>query len=70
MDKSNKQKAVHRFAKKKPLSINREGLFKNRQRPTLPGVTPVPLAQVGLTSLFGMGRGEPHRYSYRKSSSR
>ncbi len=27
------------------------------RRPTLPGVTPVPSAQQGLTSLFGMGRG-------------
>ena len=35
------------------------GLFlvKKRQRPTLPGVTPVPWALAGLTSLFGMGRG-------------
>ncbi len=28
-----------------------------RRRPTLPGVTPVPSALQGLTSLFGMGRG-------------
>ncbi len=27
------------------------------RRPTLPGVTPVPSALQGLTSLFGMGRG-------------
>ena len=27
------------------------------RRPTLPGVTPVPSALRGLTSLFGMGRG-------------
>src|SRR5690606_35877177 len=27
------------------------------RRPTLPGVTPVPSARQGLTSLFGMGRG-------------
>ena len=26
----------------------------------------VPSAQVGLTSLFGMGRGDPHRYSHLK----
>ena len=27
---------------------------------------PVPSAQVGLTSLFGMGRGGPRRYSHQK----
>ena len=26
----------------------------------------VPSAQVGLTSLFGMGRGDPHRYRRHK----
>ena len=34
------------------------------QRHTLPDVTPVPFAQMGLTSLFGMGRGGHHRYSH------
>jgi hypothetical protein len=29
----------------------------DRRRPTLPGMTPVPSALQGLTSLFGMGRG-------------
>ncbi len=27
---------------------------------------PVPSAQAGLTSLFGMGRGGPRRYSHQK----
>ncbi len=27
----------------------------------------VPSAQMGLTSLFGMVRGEPHRYNHLKS---
>ena|GEM_PF-2374180 len=34
------------------------------QRHTLPDVTPVPFAQMGLTSLFGMGRGGHHCYSH------
>ena len=40
--------------------------FKIRQRHTLPGITLVPSALMGLTSLFGMVRGEPHRYNHRK----
>jgi hypothetical protein len=28
---------------------------------------PVPSAQAGLTSLFGMGRGGPRRYSHQKT---
>ena len=39
---------------------------KNRQRLTLPGFTLVPSARVGLTALFEMGRGDPHRYSHLK----
>ena len=39
---------------------------KKRQRLTLPGFTLVPSALVGLTALFGMGRGDPHRYSHLK----
>ena len=34
------------------------------QRHTLPGVTLVPFALIGLTPLFGMGRGGPYRYSH------
>src|SRR5690606_14535453 len=34
-----------------------DGLEWYGRRPTLPGVTPVPSARQGLTSLFGMGRG-------------
>jgi hypothetical protein len=37
---------------------------KDRQRLTLPGFTLVPSARVVLTALFGMGRGDPHRYSH------
>ena len=43
----NKRKKARRMA----------GLYGYGRRPTLPGVTPVPSARQGLTSLFGMGRG-------------
>ena len=53
------------MAKKRPSLW--EGLNnKERQRLTLPGFTPVPSARAGLTALFGMGRGDPHRYSHLK----
>ena len=41
-------------------------MIKNRQRLTLPGVILVPSALAGLTALFGMGRGDPRRYSHLK----
>ena len=41
-----------------------QGYFKIWHRPTLPRVTAVPSALVGLTSLFGMGRGGHHRYRH------
>ena len=40
--------------------------MKDRQRLTLPHVIAVPSAQAVLTSLFGMGRGDPRRYSHLK----
>ena len=40
---------------------------KDRQRHTLPLGVAVPSARVGLTTLFGMGRGEHHCYSHRKA---
>ena len=36
---------------------------KRRRRHTLPQIA-VPSAQAGLTSLFGMGRGEPRRNNH------
>ena len=36
------------------------------RRHTLPDVTLVPFAQLGLTSLFGMGRGGHQRNSHHK----
>jgi hypothetical protein len=43
-------------------------LYKKRQRLTLPRFTVVPSALTGLTALFGMGRGDPRRYSHLKIS--
>src|SRR5258706_15624361 len=54
--KKNKQK-------KSANSYERALNKKVRQRLTLPGFTLVPSALVGLTALFGMGRGGPHRHS-------
>ena len=45
------------WAKKKALTQMCSAFEKKRQRPTLPDLRPVPSAQRGLTSLFGMGRG-------------
>ncbi len=42
---------------------------KKWQRHTLPQFNAVPSALMSLTSLFGMGRGGPHRYSHLKSYS-
>jgi hypothetical protein len=46
--------------------ISHEACDKKRQRLTLPGVILVPSALAGLTALFGMGRGDPRRYSHLK----
>jgi hypothetical protein len=51
---------------KKPRFSGRGFVIKDRQRLTLPGFILVPSALVGLTALFGMGRGDPHRYSHLK----
>ncbi len=42
--------------------------LKERRRHTLPQIA-VPSALTGLTSLFGMGRGEPRCYNHLKSLS-
>mgnify|MGYP001063544490 CR=1 FL=1 len=55
-----------RGTKKKDLPCAERPLESFRQRHTLPGVTPVPSALAGLTSLFGMGRGGHCRYSHLK----
>ena len=52
--------------KKALMTFIKRALNKKRQRLTLPRFTAVPSALVVLTSLFGMGRGGPHRYSHPK----
>ena len=45
--------------KKNPNSFELGFFFIGWQLPTLPDITLVPSAQLGLTSLFEMGRGGP-----------
>ena len=51
-----------RYKNKKACPIG-QAFYKERQRHTLPQIA-VPSAQAGLTSLFGMGRGEPRRNNH------
>ena len=55
-----------RGQKKRDLPHEGRPLESFRQRHTLPGITPVPSARAGLTTLFGMGRGGHCRYSHLK----
>ena len=55
-----------RLSEKKSPALLRGFVIKDRQRLTLPGVILVPSALAGLTALFGMGRGDPRRYSHLK----
>ena len=55
------------LSKRSPVSFKTGLLFKGRQRPTLPDITLVPSAQLGLTSLFEMGRGGHQCYSHHKT---
>jgi hypothetical protein len=52
-----KQKTPHRWMKG----------FQKKGDDILSHITAVPSAQAGLTSLFGMGRGEPRRNNHLKS---
>ena len=52
--------------KKNPHQINDEDFLK-KGSDILSHITAVPSAQSGLTSLFGMGRGEPRRNNHLKS---
>jgi hypothetical protein len=47
--------------KKKLLYRNDKGAFEKRLAATYSPAFAVPSALVGLTSVFGMGTGEPHR---------
>ena len=40
--------------------------YKNWRRPTFPQTSAVSSAMLGLTSLFGMGRGEHQLHSHQK----
>ena len=51
--------------KNKKACLLRQAFHKKRRRHTLPQIA-VPSAQAGLTSLFGMGRGEPRRNNHLK----
>jgi hypothetical protein len=64
--KGNKHVAIRKncYKQEKPVSFHLQAFFKIWHRPTLPRVTAVPSALVGLTSLFGMGRGGHHRYRH------
>ena len=57
--KANKRSKDSYKHKKAPTTKCNRGFLINKRRrlPTLPHCIAVPSAQVGLTSLFGMGRG-------------
>ncbi len=52
--------------KKSPFQMNRKDLKEGGD--ILSHKIAVPSAQMGLTSLFGMVRGEPHRYNHLNGS--
>ena len=56
---------IRDFSPKKKAPHFREGLSKKAA--TYSPTCVVPSALTGLTALFGMGRGEPRRYSHLKS---
>ena len=51
--------------KKKPPTLKLK-VFKKKAATYSPTIVAVPSALIGLTSLFGMGRGEPYRYNHLK----
>ena len=50
---------------KKPYQLN-DRAFQKKGGDILSHINAVPSAQSGLTSLFGMGRGEPRRNNHLK----
>ena len=54
-----------RYKNKKPRFV-RNRAFKKKGDDILSHITAVPSAQAGLTTLFGMGRGEPRRNNHLK----
>ena len=53
------------FTTKKTFNNKVEG-FQKKGGDILSHQLAVPSALIGLTSLFGMGRGEPYRYNHLK----
>ena len=52
------------YDKKNPQHLS--DIEDSRKAATYSSTSVVPSAQMGLTSLFGMVRGEPHRYNHLK----
>jgi hypothetical protein len=65
-ERAEEHSSSNALKQKSPDISIKASFVKERQRLTLPGVIPVPSALVGLTALFGMGRGDPHRHSHLK----
>ena len=61
-------KSVHfkTIIKQKTPFLSKRGFIK-KGSDILSHITAVPSAQAGLTTLFGMGRGEPRRNNHLKS---
>ena len=62
---------ISKKSKKKPHIVGYEVLYTDclsikKGGDLLSHINAVPSAQLGLTSLFGMGRGEPQCYSHPK----
>ena len=57
---------IQNYCKKKPDKYMSGFILKKAT--TYSPTIAVPSALMGLTSLFGMGRGEPHCYSHLKAS--
>ena len=54
------------MGKKKASFLSKRGFLKFTATTYYPTITAVPSALMGLTSLFGMGRGGHHRYNHHK----
>ena len=65
METNRARRAIRRTYKKQKVPHFREGLSKKGDD-ILSHITAVPSAQAGLTTLFGMGRGEPRRNNHLK----
>ena len=61
---SNTSSTIEEVCTKKIPKISLRDFIISWRRPTLPPVRAVPSAQRGLTSLFGMGRGEHPCYNH------